>query len=72
MRDQYFVTRPRMRLLEKFTNGGVRDFMKVKIGARPGQDRESHAFSLETETRTGGRQNCRAQILANKMWLIAS
>ena len=54
LRDQYFVTRPRMRLLQKLTNGRVRDrdFLKIKSGTRPRRDRESRAVSLETETRT--------------------
>ena len=54
LRDQYFATRPRTRLLEKITNGRVRDrdFLKIKSEPRPGRDRESRAFSLETETRT--------------------
>ena len=54
LRDQYFVTRPRMRLLQKLTNGRVRDrdFLKIKSGTRPRQDRESRALSLEIETRT--------------------
>ena len=54
LRDQYFATRPRTRLLEKLTNIGVRDrdFWEINSGTRPGRDRESRAFSLETETRT--------------------
>jgi hypothetical protein len=53
-RDQYFVTRPRTRLLEKVITGRVRDrdFFIIKIETRPGRDRESRAFSLESETRT--------------------
>ena len=54
-RDQHLGTRPRPGNLETFSNGRVRDrdFWIFKIGARPGRDRESPAFSLETETRPG-------------------
>ena len=33
LRDQYFATRPRTRLLEKITNGRVRDrdFLKIEV-----------------------------------------
>ena len=52
-RDHYFVTRPRTRLLEKLINGRVRDrdFLIFKIETRPGRDRESRAFSLESEAK---------------------
>ena len=48
------MTRPRTRLLQKLTNGRVRDrdFLKIKSGTGPRQDQESRALSLETETRT--------------------
>ena len=54
-RDQHLGTRPRPGNLETFYNGRVRDrdFWIFKIGARPGRDRESPSFSLETETRPG-------------------
>ena len=53
-RDQYFETIPSTRHLQKLTYGRVRDrdFFIIKIGMRPGWDRESCAFSLDTETRT--------------------
>jgi hypothetical protein len=64
--------RPRTRLLEKITNGRVRDwdFLKIKSEARPGRDRESHAFSLETETRTWRDLNkfFRFSIFCDETW----
>ena len=50
----FFATRPRMRLLAKWTNGWVQDwdFLIIKSWTRPGRDRESRAFRLKTETRT--------------------
>jgi hypothetical protein len=40
--DQYFATRPRMRLLLQLTNGRIRDrdFLITKSGTRPGRDRD--------------------------------
>ena len=53
-RDQYFATRPITRLLEILTYGRFRDpdIFILKSRTRPGWDRESCAFSPETETRT--------------------
>ena len=42
-----------MRLPEKLTNGQDRDqdFVIIKSKMIPGREQDSHAFSLETETR---------------------
>ena len=50
LRDQYFATRLRTRLLEKWSPR--QRLLIIKSGARPGCDWESRAFILETETRT--------------------
>jgi hypothetical protein len=54
LQDQYFAASPRIRILEKLSNGLVRerDFLKNKSETWPGRDQESCSSSLETEMRT--------------------